>query len=77
MLTSEVPISETNGFKITWPVEPGRAYSVLASTNLVTDPLMPVAGPWTATVGQTSMCWTDTLSTGYVNRAYRIRLDPP
>ena len=69
--------SNTNGFKITWPTSPGRLYQVNTLDDLVTGEWSYVAGPWTAAAGQVSMCWTDTLSTNFVNRMYTIQVETP
>jgi len=57
------------GLIISWPVAPGRSYQVDAIESLITGNWDLSAGPWTASVGQSSMTYTNlTTATGRYHR---------
>ena len=60
-----------------WPVAPGRSYRVRALDDLLQTNWSVAGGPWTATVGQASMSWTDSLPATVTGRLYRVELQPP
>ena len=67
--------SATNHLTLRWPVAPGRSYQVEATTILSTGAWSYVAGPWTATNGQTTMQWNPTTATNI--QAFRVKMSIP
>jgi len=62
-------ILNANGFILTWPVSQGRAYRAVGIDSLISNNWSVVGGPWTATVGQSSMVYTNpTVATGRYHR---------
>ncbi len=64
------------GWRLAWPVVPGRAYGVERESDLVTGVWARVSGIQTAGFGQTSMEWTDS-SAAAPPLYYRLTVIPP
>jgi hypothetical protein len=78
VLAVEVPPEAlTNGFRLRWPVVPGRTYELLTSGTLASDLWHSAAGPWTATGGQSQMSWQTNALPAATSRFFRINLVLP
>ena len=62
------------GVSMSWGVKPGRVYRIVGIEGLTNDCWSTQAGPWTATVGQVQMEWTDTNALTRSNWFYQVEV---
>ena len=65
----------TNHLTLVWSVAPGRSYQVEATLSLSSGAWSTIAGPWTATNGQTTMQCSPSMTTS--NQTFRVRMSTP
>jgi len=65
----------TNNLTLVWSVAPGRSYQVEATLSLSSGAWSTIAGPWTATNGQTTMQYSPSMTTS--NQTFRVRMSTP